>query len=75
MFLVKCGRSFFSRHHKKNKLVIENQSFFLCKFRGGRQSRPLQNIASFVEVAVAPISGHTSRPHRMHVANDEKMST
>ena len=41
----------------------------MCWFRG---ARPLQNIASFVEVAVAPISGHTSSPHRMRVANDEK---
>ena len=60
---------------RKNQVGDRKSVVFLCKFRGGRQSRPLQNIASFVEVAVAPISGHTSRPHRMHVANDEKMST
>ena len=38
------------------------------------QSRPLQKKASFVEVVVAPISGYTSSPLRMHVTNDEKMS-
>ena len=54
--------------------MIENRSFFTCKFRGGRQSRPLQGRASFVEVAVAPTSGHTSSPHRMHAANDERAS-
>ena len=59
---------------KKTKSVIENRSFSMCKFRGGRRSRPLQNTVSFVEIAVAPISGHTSSPHSKHVANDEKMS-
>ena len=72
---MKCGHSILFVTVRETKSVKEKRSFFVCKFHGGRQSRPLQNIASFVEVAVAPINGHTSSPHRMHVANDEKMST
>ena len=53
----------------KNKSLIEIMSISMCKYRGGKQSRPLQNIASSVD---APIIGHTSSPHRMHVAHDEK---
>ena len=58
----------------KNIVGDRKSAVFLCTIRVGWQSRPLRKKASFVEVAVAPINGHTSCLHRMHVADDEKMS-
>ena len=79
MFLVKCGQSFLVATIRKNtsvmektKSVIENLSIFMCVFRGGKQSRPLQNIASFKEVCrYSDQWAHIySAPHAR--ANDEK---
>ena len=51
--------------------VIENRPFFVydsCRVAVSSVAKK----SSFVEVAVAPISGQISPPHRMHVTNDEK---
>ena len=56
----------------KNFVCDRKSAVFLCTIRVGWQSRPLQKKASLVEVAVAPIIGHTSSPHRMHATKDEK---
>ena len=53
--------------------VIENRPFFAydsCRVAVSSVAKK----SSFVEVAIAPISGHISPPHRMHVTNDEKTS-
>ena len=53
---------------QKKQSEIRNRPLLLCTIRVGWQSRPLQKKkGSFVEVAVALISGHTFPSHRMHV--------
>ena len=56
--LVKWGLSFVIAITRKNIV-----------FRGERESHPLQNRDSFMEVSVVPISGQTSLPRRMYLAN------
>ena len=51
--------------------MIENRPFFAydsCRVAVSSVAKK----SSFEEVAVAPISGHISPPHRMHVTNDGK---
>ena len=73
MFLVKCGHSLLVATIRKNesmiektKSLVEDLSIFMCKFRGGEQSR-----ISFIRGGCR-CSDQSSSPHRMHVANDEK---
>ena len=53
---MKWGHSFLVATAWKNIVGDRKWAFFLCTTRVGWQSRPLQKKASFVEVAVVPIS-------------------
>ena len=71
--LVKWGHSFLVATTRKD-IVGDRKSavFFVYDSCRVEVSSRCKKKASFLEVAVAPISGHTSSPHRMHVATDEK---
>ena len=71
-FFVKWCHSFLVATTWENRVGDRKSAVFLCTIRVGWQSRLLQKKASFVEVAVAPISGRPSSAYRMHVTNDEK---
>ena len=73
-FLVKWGHSFLVATTRKNTVGDRKSAVFCVRFVQSGNLVRCKNKASFVEVAVAPISGHTSSPHRMHVTKDEKMS-
>ena len=64
------GSQLFSRDLTEKQSVTEPAVLYVMA-RVWWQSRPLEKKASFVEVAVAPISGLTSSPRRMHVTNEK----